>query len=185
MLMPVSPFDSPEPNLSERAPESVAALFALVQRQADDERVRGQGLDTKISTLAGFTGAILALTATLAKDVFGLRLAGGGKAAARLVFVLAITLLGCAAILAVWGAMRPRPRLVIDDKHLRQFTYSMLGASTTDIQGEMIETLFGILAHDRAVNDAKARVGLVAGIMLIGGLGGVAALAVVLAFGTS
>ena len=172
--------DPPKPSA-----ESVSLLFALVQRQVDDERNRGQGLDTKMSTLAGFTGAILALTATVAKEVFGLHLDALGNAPVRSVYVLAVVALGSAAICAVWIAIRPRPRLVIDETQLREFTLSMLAAPTVDIQGEMIETLFRVLQHERAANDRKARLGVYAGYLLIVGLAAVAVLAVFLGVGST
>src|ERR671924_539008 len=53
---------------------SVNELFQIVERLVDDERSRGQGLETKTSSLAGFTGAILALTATLGRDLLKLDL---------------------------------------------------------------------------------------------------------------
>ena len=51
-------------------PEAVEQLLGLVQRFMEDERARGQALDAKTSTLAGFSGAILALTATLGAALF-------------------------------------------------------------------------------------------------------------------
>ena len=50
--------------------ETVAELLATVRGMLDDERTRGQGLDGKSATLAGFTGTILALTSTLSGAMF-------------------------------------------------------------------------------------------------------------------
>ena len=68
-------------------------LFKIVERLVDDERTRGQGLETKTSTLAGFTGAILALTATLGRDLLKLDLGSVGDVAQGALFALAIATL--------------------------------------------------------------------------------------------
>ena len=59
---------------------TVAELLAMVRGMLDDERTRGQGLDGKSATLAGFTGTILALPTTLGAELLDLDLGSVGSA---------------------------------------------------------------------------------------------------------
>ncbi|MBV9474144.1 MAG: hypothetical protein JO206_14345 [Solirubrobacterales bacterium] len=68
----------------------------------------------------------------------------------------------------------------MDETELQKFSFSMLAAPTADVQGSVMITLFGMLEHERAGNDQKARLARSAGVMFIIGLAGVAVLAVVL-----
>ena len=99
--------------------ESVSELFRIVQRLLEDERSRGQTLETKTSTLAGFTGAILALTAGFGRDLLRLDLGRGGDVVFAVFFTVAVAALAAGAILAVFGVLRPQQRLAISRAEIR------------------------------------------------------------------
>ena len=92
---------------------TVKELFQIVERLVDDERSRGQGLETKTSTLAGFTGAILALTSTLGRDLLKLDLGSVGEVVQGGLFAVAVTALAAASVIAVLGVLRPQQRLAV------------------------------------------------------------------------
>ena len=102
--------------LMEARPDAatVAELLAMVRGMLDDERTRGQGLDAKSATLAGFTGTILALTTTLGAELLDLDLGSVGSAC------LPVPLRrlrgwrsGLLWRVALVGVLRPQPRLAL------------------------------------------------------------------------
>jgi hypothetical protein len=162
-------------------PEAVDELLELVHRLMSDERTRGQTIDTKTSTLAGFSGAILALTATLGAALFDRRL-GSIEPALQGLFVVAVTTLSAAATLAVSGVLRPQPRLSIAIDEIRRFRdFPLIATPKVDIQGQMLATTIDALARERRINDRKARLTQWSAGMLVGGYVAVAAMAVTFA----
>src|SRR4051794_2359709 len=126
-------------------PEAVEELLELVHRLTNDERTRGQTLDAKTSTLAGFSGAILALTATLGAALFNRHLGAIGPALQAL-FVVAVATLTAAATLAVGGVLRPQPRLSIAIDDIRRFRdFPLIATPKVEIQGEMLATVIDAL----------------------------------------
>jgi hypothetical protein len=123
-----------------------------------DERARGQTLDSKTSTLTGFTGATLALVASLAKDVV-LRpgLGAVGDPLVRVLFIGTVCALTLAAMIGLAGVLRPQPRLDIATDELRGFgDFPLIAATAMDIQGRLLNTLIDALVHERTRNDRKA-----------------------------
>ena len=162
-------------------PESVEELLGLVHRLMSDERARGQSLDAKTSTLAGFSGAILALTATLGAALFNRDLGTMGFAL-QCVFVMAVVTLTAAATLAVGGVLRPQPRLSIAIEDIRQFRdFPLIATPKLEIQGQMLATTVDALAVERTINDRKARLSRWAARALVAGYLAVAAMAVLFA----
>jgi hypothetical protein len=158
---------------------SVKELFQIVERLLDDERSRGQGLETKTSTLAGFTGAILALTAALGRDLLERDLGSVGEVVQSGLFALAVTALAAGSVIAVLGVLRPQQRLAVARSELRKFTkFPLLSTPPVEIQGRMITTLVDALENERRVNDRKARLSRLAGFALAVGLLGVAGQAI-------
>jgi hypothetical protein len=158
---------------------SVNELFQIVERLVDDERSRGQGLETKTSSLAGFTGAILALTATLGRDLLKLELGSVGEIAQGALFSVAITALAAGSVIAVLGVLRPQQRLAVARSELRRFTeFPLLATPPVEIQGRMITTLVDALEHEREINDRKAKLSRLAGFALATGLLAVAGQAI-------
>jgi hypothetical protein len=138
-------------------PETVAEIHGSVLRMLDDERSRGQGLDAKTSSLAGFTGAILALTAGLGRDFLGADAGAVADVLVRVVYVLAVGALAVAALIAVVGGLRPQERLAISSSELRSFAeYPLIAADRTEFEGRMVATLVEAVQHEREVNDRKA-----------------------------
>jgi hypothetical protein len=132
--------------------------LAITERLLEDERARGQGLDAKSTTLAGFTGAILALTAALVPGV--LENAGGAFAetAGRVLAGVGLAALATAAVLAILGVLRPQQRVAIAPSEIEAFgRLPLIATPRVQIQGRMINTLAEALLVDRRINDHKAR----------------------------
>ncbi len=162
-------------------PEAVEQLLGLVQRFMEDERARGQALDAKTSTLAGFSGAILALTATLGAALFDRDL-GAIAPAVQALFCAAIVALAAAAILAVAGVLRPQPHLGVSMEDIRRFPeFPLIGTNKVEIQGVMLVTGVDALAHEREINDVKAGRTTHAARALVAGYSAVAVMAVLIA----
>jgi D-alanine-D-alanine ligase-like ATP-grasp enzyme len=165
----------------QRDQATVKELFEIVQRLWDEERSRGHGLEAKTSTLAGFTGAILALTASLGREVLTLDLGQVGDVAQRVFFALAVTALVVGALIAVFGVLRPQQRRAITVAALRQFSeFPLVASPPVEVQGRMIVTLVNALENERKINDRKARLSRLAALALAVGLAGVALQALVM-----
>ena len=160
---------------------TVAELLAMVRGMLDDERTRGQGLDSKSATLAGFTGTILALTTTLGATLLDLDLGSVGSAVFQCLYVISVVALGVASLIALVGVLRPQPRLALAMDEIRRFSeFPLIAQPLVEVQGTMMNTLVEALAHERALNERKGRLTRVAAIALAVGFVGVAAQAVTL-----
>ena len=152
----------------------------------EDERARGRNLEAKTSSLAGFTGAILALTAGLGRDLFKLDLGNIGDTVFRGFFLVAVLALATSAVIAVLGVLRPQERLGIKRSQLRQFAkFPLLATPPVEIQGNMIATLVEAFDSERRVNDQKAKLTYYAAVGLGVGLLAVTGEAVTIALATS
>lgn len=166
---------APTPN-----PEAVEELLRIVERLTADERARGQGLDSKTSTLAGFAGTILALTATLGGQLFQGDL-GAAEVPTRILFIASVTALAAAATLAVVGVLQPQPRLAVSMDEIERFCdFPLLGSPRMDVQGQMLTTVVTALATERTVNRRKAVATKYAARALVVGFIAVALMAVTL-----
>ena len=142
---------------------TVAELLAMVRGMLDDERTRGQGLDAKSATLAGFTGTILALTTTLGAELLDLDLGSVGSAVFQCLYVVSVVALGVASLVALVGVLRPQPRLALAMDEIRRFSeFPLIATPIVEVQGTMMNTLIEALAHERALNERKARLTRVA-----------------------
>lgn len=149
----MSRLDSQQPNR-----ETVAALYELVQRLVDDERARGRTLDQKASTLAGFTAAMLALSAALGPGMLDSDLGGVGDVAVRVTFVVTTLALAASSGLSIAGVLRPQVRHAISTREVRQFgELESLARPPAEVHGNMLETLTDSFTKEREVNDGKAR----------------------------
>jgi len=167
---------------SEAKEETVAELLESVRGILDDERARGRSLDTKTSTLAGFSGAILAVVATLGRELFKLNLGAVGNTAVEVLFLASVLALAAAVMMFVGGILRPQPRLAIATEQIRAFARPpLIFEEKLKIQGNMLATLGEALARERQINDRKARLSTYAGGALLVGVAGVGAQALVLA----
>jgi hypothetical protein len=166
-------------------PAAVAELLAIIRGLVSDERARGQGLDSKTSTLTGFTGATLALVASLAGDVQKRGLGATGASVAETFFVLGVLALTVAAAFGLGGVLRPQERLDIAIEELRGFgTFPLVAASQMEIQGRMLNSLIDGLLHERARNDRKARLTRLTSVALAAGYASVAAVALTITIAT-
>jgi hypothetical protein len=164
----------------------VSELLAIVRGLVADERARGQSLDAKTSTLTGFTGATLALVATLAKDVvLKPGLGTVGEPLARVLFVWSVCALTVAAMVGLAGVLRPQARLDIATDELEGFAqFPLIATPVMEIQGRLLNTLIDALIDERRRNDRKAVLTRRTSAALGLGYLGVAAVAVTIAIGT-
>jgi hypothetical protein len=161
--------------------ETVEALLAIVQAVMADERSRGQAIVTKTSTLAGFSGTILALVAVLGRESFKLDLGDVGDPLLGCFFLVSVLTLAAAAALAVGGVLRPMQRHVVETAQVREFGDSRwLAAPKVEVQGNMVVSLGDTLERERQLNDARARLATAATLALLVGLVAVAAQALTL-----
>jgi hypothetical protein len=162
--------------------DSVQQLFEIVQGLLAEERARGHTLEAKTSTLAGFTGAILALTAGLGRDLSALDLGRVGDTVFRGFFLLAVLALATSAVIAVLGVLRPQERLGITRSQLREFSkFPLLDTPPVEIRGNMITTFVDAFDREREINDRKAKLTFYAAVGLGIGLFGVTGEAVTVA----
>ena len=86
-----------------------------------------------------------------------------------------------ASLVALVGVLRPQPRLALAMDEIRRFSeFPLIATPTVEVQGTMMNTLIDALAHERALNERKARLTRVAAAALAVGFVAVAAQAVTL-----
>jgi hypothetical protein len=162
-------------------PATVAELLSITREMLGDERDRGQGLDAKSATLAGFTGTVLALTTTLGAQLLDLDLGSFGTPLFQCLYIISVVALGTAALIALVGVLRPQPRIAVTIEAIRGFSeYPLIAQPTVEVQGMMINTLVEAIEHERHLNDRKSRLTRAAAASLTVGFVGVAAQAVTL-----
>jgi hypothetical protein len=162
-------------------PATVAELLSITREMLDDERSRGQGLDSKSATLAGFTGTVLALTTALGAQLLDLDLGSVGTPVFQCLYIVSVVALGAAALVALVGVLRLQPRVAVTLDAIRGFAaFPLIAQPTVEVQGMMINTLIGAIEHERALNDRKSRLTRLAAAGLGVGFVGVAAQAVTL-----
>jgi hypothetical protein len=170
----------------EPVPETVSELLRITRDLLADERARGQTLDSKTSTLAGFTGTILAITASLGTGLLDMDLGAVERPLLGALFVLTVGSLAVSALLSVAGVLRPQARLAIDRSELERFgEFPLIAAPTMDVEGRLLNTTVDALLHERSVNDRKGRLTRRAGAVLALGFTGVGLQAMVLGIAAS
>jgi hypothetical protein len=168
---------------TDPTPEAVEAALAVTARLYEEERSRGQSLAAKSSTLAGFSGAILALVAQFGRELFKLDLGTVGDSLAPVLFLVSIAALAAAGALALYGALRPRERFVIEPAEVRALaTTRWLSRGKLAIEGALLTSLGAALEHDRKTNDLRARYASYASAALLVGIVATASLAAILGF---
>jgi hypothetical protein len=159
----------------------VGAALAVTVRLYEEERSRAQSLQAKNSTLAGFSGAILALVAAFGRELFRLDLGAFGDALAPVLYLVSIAALASAGALALFGALRPRDRYVVEAAEVKALaTSAWLSKGKTAIEGALLTSLGEAFEHDRRLNDERARYASHASAALLVGIVGTAALAATL-----
>jgi hypothetical protein len=132
----------PHPN-----PETVHELLVIVRRLLDDERARGQGLDSKTSNLAGFTGATLAIMGGFAGEIATIGLTGLAEAMLRVAFIVAVVALGLSALICMAVILRPQERLAISMEAVRCFSeYPLIADEPIEIQWAAAGLVVGFAA---------------------------------------
>jgi hypothetical protein len=170
----------------EPVPETVSELHRVARDLLADERARGQTLDAKTSTLAGFTGTILAITASLGKDLFSTDLSAVERPLLRVLFVLTVGALAVSALRSVAGVLRPQARLAIDRSELERFgEFPLIATPKMEVEGRLLNTTIDALLHERSLNDRKGRLTRRAGAVLALGFTGVGLQAIVLGMAAS
>jgi hypothetical protein len=147
----------PVPSSAAPNKDGVTALLAIATEAMKDERERGQNLDTKCASLAGFTGLILSIDGALAGPLFSQKLGSIGQPIAEVSFVIAILFLLMAVLLAVMGVLMPQGYRGLGRKQLREFALpSAQAQDALSVHQAMLGAIANIIAHDRPVNDCKA-----------------------------
>jgi hypothetical protein len=165
----------------ELTKETVEALLGIVEGVVEDERSRSQALVAKTSTLAGFSGTILAIVAVLGRESFKLDVGDVGDPLMRCFFIVSVVTLAAAAALAIGGVLRPVERLVLGTEQVIEFgELRWLTRPKVEVQGEMIETLGKALERERKLNTARAQLATWAAVALLVGLLAVAGQALTL-----
>jgi hypothetical protein len=155
-------------------PATFAWMAEHAQSLRELETTRGEGLDAKAATLAGFAGVVLSVIAALAPRV------GDGSAVAAVLLALALALLVAAAVAAL-GALLPRRTAQLGVGELEQFLSPPFAtAAAADVQSRTIRATVTMLRVNQAVNDRKARLLQLTAVSLAGGLLAVSALALTL-----
>lgn len=153
----------------------------MAQRVFDDERGRGAALSAKATTLAGFSGTILAVVAALGRETLTSHLGAVGDPSVRVLFVVSILALTTAVTLAILGVLRTRVRLLIDSDQIIAFASEpWIDTDAADIDGNMLASIGQALREERKLNDHKARITDRSAVALLVGLLCVAAQAVLL-----
>jgi hypothetical protein len=159
--------------------DSVAALLAVAQRVAEDERARGVALTAKASTLAGFSGTILSLVAALGRAQFDRSVGSVADVILGALFLLSVLALAAAGTFAIRGVLSPRPRFAISARQLRAFAGPpWTSADPVEIDGNMLASLATAVGRDREENDRRATLADRAALALLIGLLAVAGQAV-------
>ena len=118
MTVEASEHQSSSANPLEPQPETVDALLAATVRAIEDERSRGDTADTKAGQLVGFTGVILAIDASLGRDVFDHGISGVYSDVFVGLFALSLLTLVMAAYVAIRGVLSPQETLASVERTL-------------------------------------------------------------------
>lgn len=164
--------------------DAIEATLSIVERLLRDERSRGQALETKTVSIAGFSGVVLALTANFGRAALRLDLGGVGSPILRISFVLAVVGTISAAALALRGVLRPQRYLGLTLPQVAKFPQAMVVEDRHVVQGRMVSTIaLDLIKREREVNNRNAAYTRWSGIALLVGLSGIAgqALTVVIA----
>jgi hypothetical protein len=163
--------EAEDADLNHEADEqAVEALLALASEAVADERERGRALDTKTSSITGFTALVLSINVTLGRPLLAQDLGRLGHPVASACFVLAVAALTLALGLALVGVLMPQKFRSLNREALREFGSAHTQAqSRLWVHQRMLGAYADILDQDRTVNDCKAKITkLVALALLVG-----------------
>lgn len=144
--------DKPTPQ-----PDTVDALLAATVRIVEDERNRGSTADSKAGQLVGFTGVILAIDASLGRDVFDHGISGFYSDLFVGFFVLSLLALVAAAYVAIRGVLRPQSTLAFRDVPSLAEDDLVL-ADSIEIKRTLIRTYGRELSEEERRNNRKLEV---------------------------
>jgi hypothetical protein len=145
-------------------PTTIAWIAEHARALRDAESSRGESLDAKAATLAGFAGVVLSVTAAFATR------STLHTTASSAVFAISLALLVGAGGAAL-GALLPRRTAQPDVSELERFLSPQLATTrAADVQSRTVRASASIVRHNRAVNDRKARLLQLAATLLACGL---------------
>jgi hypothetical protein len=163
-------------------PASVTECLAIMATVSQEQRARARHLDAKTGTLAGFTGAMLALTAVLGNSTLQTEASETATLALRAFFVVTILAFAVSALVALRGVLMPMGHA--DLKEAQIDAYSDLPKITTppdQLRETWLATLTLMAISDRKAGERKATASKVAGWALLVGLVGIVLQALTLA----
>lgn len=145
--------------------QTVEALLDTTWRMAEGEGGRTDGLDRKASSVATFSSLVLSLTATLG----GRLLEAFSHAWAFGLYLFGLVALIASVVCAV-RALFPEEHITLAMAHLERFPkWSEVRKLPEQVRGETMTTLVEAIAHERRINETKARnVRWAFGLLLVG-----------------
>ncbi|MGO9789273.1 MAG: hypothetical protein ACLP8S_07060 [Solirubrobacteraceae bacterium] len=163
-------------------PEGIAALLEIANSTADDERQRGQILDSKMATFVGAIGLILSVNVTFGQTLLDAKLGHAGHDFILAFFALTVVALFLALIVGILGVLSPQKYRSLLEDQIRGFTSSNTQAMTrVQVHQSMLGAVANILRQDRPMNDCKATLTKIVASLLVVGFVGVAGEAITLA----
>jgi hypothetical protein len=157
-------------------PETVDALLAAAVRVVEDERLRGGMADTKAGQLVGFTGVILAIDASLGRDVFDHGISGAYSDVFVAFFVVSLLALVVAVYVAIRGLLRPQETLAFRRADVQRLADDdLVLAESVEIKRVLIRTYGEELISEEQRNNRKLDVVNRAGLLLLVGVFALAA----------
>lgn len=165
--------------------ESVQECLAIIREVSAEQRARARGLDAKAGSLAGFCGTVLTLQVTLGQAVLKARVTSSAHSAIRILFLVASVCLAIAALIAVFGLLKPMDHRDLTEEQIDQYSdRPKVVTPPQDLRMTWLRTMTEMTISDRAAGDAKARRSNAAAIVLALGLLGVAGEAITLFLAT-
>lgn len=128
-------------------------LHGIAVAHLDREIQSGEALGTRAGALIGFCGVILALAATLGRDVLSRDLGAVGRPLATVAFVAAVVVIFVAAVQAL-RMLTPRQRGRTKPQVLRELRRI---DDSEAIHGRLSKSAITIYAEEAAKNDSRGR----------------------------
>ena len=130
---------------SEINPESVAWAYENSVSLLEQERARVDSLNEKAAQLAGFSGVILAILGSFAKDGFKAQLGCVGEVVFAVCYFGAALALAAAVAILILGVYRPRRFLAVNTDEIENYLTDdrLLRSKPWGLQLRTMRTLHG------------------------------------------
>jgi hypothetical protein len=137
---------------------SVQECLTIMNAVIAEQRARARHLDTKTGTIAGFCATALTLNVALGLPLLREDLGATGETLARLSFGIAVAALAIAAMVAVFGVMKPMDHDDLDEDGIDAYSNRpKVITPPEELRMTWLRTLTSMAISDRAAADAKSR----------------------------